>query len=130
MEYTHHIHWIYRRVGPGLGTGDRSGDDGIDRGVLSSNCALVQHILRIVELIGHQGKWLVDELAASNRTVDEPGLERTDDEPALRAGMTVTVSIDTERVRGLPDFVPQGIADLRLPDFLRRALALDKGRRE
>jgi membrane fusion protein (multidrug efflux system) len=57
-------------------------------------------------------------------------LERTDDEPALRAGMTVTVSIDTERVRGLPDFVPQGIADLRLPDFLRRALALDKGRRE
>ena len=56
--------------------------------------------------------------------------ERTDDEPALRAGMTVTVSIDTERVRGLPDFVPQGIADLRLPDFLRRALALDKGRRE
>ncbi len=57
-------------------------------------------------------------------------LERTDDEPVLRAGMTVTVSIDTERVRGLPDFVPEGIAGLRLPGFLRRALALDESRRE
>jgi membrane fusion protein (multidrug efflux system) len=57
-------------------------------------------------------------------------LERTDDEPALRAGMTVTVSIDTERVRGLPDFLPEGIANWRLPDYLRRALALDKGRGE
>ncbi len=57
-------------------------------------------------------------------------LERSDDEPVLRAGMTVTVSIDTERVRGLPDFVPEGIASLRLPGFLRRALALDESRRE
>jgi membrane fusion protein (multidrug efflux system) len=57
-------------------------------------------------------------------------LERVDDEPALRAGMTVTVSIDTEQVRGLPDFVPEAIADWRLPDFLRRALALDKERRK
>ena len=44
--------------------------------------------------------------------------------------MTVTVSIDTERVRGLPDLVPEGIAGLRLPGFLRRALALDESRRE
>ena len=57
-------------------------------------------------------------------------LERSDDEPVLRAGMTVTVSIDTERVRGLPDFVPEGIASSRLPGFLRRALALDESRRE
>jgi len=59
-------------------------------------------------------------------------LERADDEPALRAGMTVTVSIDTEQVRGLPDFVPEAIANWRLPDFVRRALALalDKGRRK
>ena len=57
-------------------------------------------------------------------------LERSDDEPALRAGMTVTVSIDTERVRGLPDFVPEAIANWRLPDYVRRALALDKGGRE
>jgi membrane fusion protein (multidrug efflux system) len=57
-------------------------------------------------------------------------LERSDDDPALRAGMTVTVSIDTEQVRGLPDFVPEAIANWRLPDYVRRALALDKGRRE
>jgi len=44
--------------------------------------------------------------------------------------MTVTVSIDTEQVRGLPDFVPEAIANWRLPDFLRRALALDKERRK
>ena len=56
-------------------------------------------------------------------------LERTGDEPALRAGMTVTVSIDTEQVRGLPDFVPEAIANWRLPEFVRRALALDKDRR-
>ena len=53
-------------------------------------------------------------------------LERTDDEPVLRAGMTVTVSIDTERARGLPDFVPEAVANWRLPDFVRRVLALDK----
>ena len=57
-------------------------------------------------------------------------LERNGEEPALRAGMTVTVSIDTEQVRGLPDFVPEAIASWRLPEFVRRALALDKGRRE
>ena len=57
-------------------------------------------------------------------------LERADDEPALRAGMTVTVNIDTEQVRGLPDFVPEAIANWRLPDFLRRALALNKERRK
>lgn len=57
-------------------------------------------------------------------------LERTADEPALRAGMTVTVRIDTEQVRGLPDFVPEAIANWRLPDYVRRALALDKGGRE
>jgi membrane fusion protein (multidrug efflux system) len=57
-------------------------------------------------------------------------LERSDDEPALRAGMTVMVSIDTERVRGLPDFVPEAIANWHLPDYVRRALALDKGGRE
>ncbi len=56
-------------------------------------------------------------------------LERTGDEPVLRAGMTVTVSIDTEQVRGLPDFVPEAIANWRLPEFVRKALALDKGRR-
>jgi membrane fusion protein (multidrug efflux system) len=55
-------------------------------------------------------------------------LERSDDEPALRAGMTVTVSIDTEQVRGLPDFVVESIAHWRLPDFVRRALALGKER--
>jgi hypothetical protein len=33
-------------------------------------------------------------------------------------------------VRGLPDFLPEGIANWRLPDYLRRALALDKGRGE
>jgi hypothetical protein len=33
-------------------------------------------------------------------------------------------------VRGLPGFVPEGIASLRLPGFLRRALALDESRRE
>ena len=57
-------------------------------------------------------------------------LERADDEPALRAGMTVTVSIDTGQVRGLPGFVPEAIANWRLPDFLRRALALNKERRK
>lgn len=57
-------------------------------------------------------------------------LERSADEPALRAGMTVTVRIDTEQVRGLPDFVPEAIANWRLPDYVRRALALDKGGRE
>ena len=53
-------------------------------------------------------------------------IEHTDDEPVLRAGMTVTASIDTERVRGLPDFVPQAVADWHLPGFVRRALALGK----
>ncbi|TDJ19598.1 MAG: HlyD family secretion protein [Gammaproteobacteria bacterium] len=57
-------------------------------------------------------------------------LERSADEPALRAGMTVTVRIDTEQVRGLPDFVPEAIANWRLPDYVRKALALDKGGRE
>jgi len=50
-------------------------------------------------------------------------IERTDDEPVLRAGMTVTASIDTGRARGLPDVVPDSVADWRLPDFVRRALA-------
>ena len=52
-------------------------------------------------------------------------IERSDDEPVLRAGMTVTVSIDTERNRGLPGFVPDGVADWPLPGFVRRALALE-----
>ena len=51
-------------------------------------------------------------------------IERRDDEPVLRAGMTVTASIDTEQVRGLPDFVPASIANWHLPGFVRRALAL------
>ncbi len=55
-------------------------------------------------------------------------IERSDDEPVLRAGMTVTVSIDTERDRGLPDFVPDSVADWPLPGFVRRALALDERR--
>jgi len=53
-------------------------------------------------------------------------IERTGDEPVLRAGMTVTASIDTERTRGLPDFVPEAVADWHLPGFVRRALARDK----
>ena len=40
--------------------------------------------------------------------------------------MTVTVSIDTGHTRGLTDIVPESIANLRLPDFLRKALALDR----
>lgn len=53
-------------------------------------------------------------------------IERRDHEPVLRAGMTVTVSIDTGKERGLPGFVPDAIAGWRLPDFVRRALALDR----
>lgn len=53
-------------------------------------------------------------------------IERTGDEPVLRAGMTVSVSIDTENVRGFPKFMPEAVANWRLPDFLRRALALGK----
>lgn len=68
------------------------------------------------------GNWVkvVQRLPVSLR------LERTDDEPVLRAGMTATVSIDTERVRGLPKFVPEAFAHWHLPDFVRRALALGK----
>ena len=55
-------------------------------------------------------------------------IERSDDEPVLRAGMTVTVSIDTGKERGLSDILPEGVADWRLPDILRRALALDRSR--
>jgi hypothetical protein len=55
-------------------------------------------------------------------------IEHTGNEPILRAGMTVTVSIDTGKERGLPGFVPDAIADWRLPDFVRRALALDRTR--
>jgi hypothetical protein len=40
--------------------------------------------------------------------------------------MTVTVSIDTGRTRGLPGFVPEAVSNWRLPDFVRRALALGK----
>ena len=53
-------------------------------------------------------------------------IERRDNEPVLRAGMTVTVSIDTGKVRGLPEFVPQSFANWHLPGFVRRALALDR----
>jgi membrane fusion protein (multidrug efflux system) len=53
-------------------------------------------------------------------------IEPSGDDPVLRAGMTVTVSIDTGKTRGLTDIVPEPIANLRLPDFLRRALALDR----
>ena len=55
-------------------------------------------------------------------------IERSDDEPVLRAGMTVTVSIDTGKERGLATLVPEGVASWRLPDFVRRALALDRSR--
>ncbi len=55
-------------------------------------------------------------------------LERSDDQPVLRAGMTVTVSIDTERERGLPDFIPEVVANWRLPEVVRRALALGERR--
>ena len=55
-------------------------------------------------------------------------IERTADEPRLRAGMTVKASIDTEQTRGLPAFVPDAIADWHLPGFARRALARDKSR--
>lgn len=50
-------------------------------------------------------------------------IERSDHEPVLRAGMTVTASIDTGQVRGLPDFLPEAIANWQLPGFVRRALA-------
>lgn len=53
-------------------------------------------------------------------------IEPSGDDPVLRAGMTVTVSIDTGHTRGLTDIVPRPIANLRLPDFLRKALALDR----
>lgn len=68
------------------------------------------------------GNWVkvVQRLPVSLR------LERTDNEPVLRAGMTVTVSIDTEKARGLPKFVPEVVANWHLPDFVRRALALGK----
>jgi membrane fusion protein (multidrug efflux system) len=55
-------------------------------------------------------------------------IERTADEPMLRAGMTVTVSIDTGKERGLPSLVPEAFASWHLPDFVRRALALDRSR--
>jgi len=68
------------------------------------------------------GNWVkvVQRLPVSLR------IERTEDEPVLRAGMTVTVSIDTEKNRGLPKFVPQAVAEWHLPAFVRRALALGK----
>lgn len=53
-------------------------------------------------------------------------IEQSTKAPALRAGMTVTVSIDTGKSRGFPSFVPGAIADWHLPDFVRRALALDR----
>lgn len=53
-------------------------------------------------------------------------IEPSGDDPVLRAGMTVTVSIDTGRRRGLGSLVPDAVAEWRLPDFLRRALALDR----
>ena len=46
----------------------------------------------------------------------------------LRAGMTVTVSIDTGKERGLSALLPESFANWRLPDFVRRALALDGSR--
>ena len=55
-------------------------------------------------------------------------IERTAEEPVLRAGMTVAASIDTEQTRGLPDFVPDAFADWHLPGFVRRALARNKSR--
>ena len=68
------------------------------------------------------GNWVkvVQRLPVSLR------LEHTDDEPVLRAGMTATVSIDTEKARGLPNFVPESVAQWHLPDFVRRALALGR----
>jgi len=53
-------------------------------------------------------------------------IELTGDAPPLRAGMTAKVSIDTEKERGLPGFVPAALAEWRLPDFVRKALALDR----
>jgi len=68
------------------------------------------------------GNWVkvVQRLPVSLR------IERGGGEPVLRAGMTVTASIDTEQVRGLPSFVPKVVSNWRLPGFVRRALALDK----
>ncbi len=53
-------------------------------------------------------------------------IERTEDEPILRAGMTVRVSIDTGKERELASLVPDAFAEWRLPEFVRRALALDR----
>jgi membrane fusion protein (multidrug efflux system) len=50
-------------------------------------------------------------------------IERTVEEPMLRAGMTVMVSIDTGKARGLPSLVPEAFANWGLPEFVRRALA-------
>ena len=50
-------------------------------------------------------------------------IEHSDHEPVLRAGMTVKASIDTEQILGLPDFVPDAIANWHRPGFVRRALA-------
>lgn len=52
-------------------------------------------------------------------------IEQSANGPALRAGMTVMVSIDTGKARGFPDFVPDAVADWHLFDFVRKALALD-----
>lgn len=56
-------------------------------------------------------------------------IEPSGDDPVLRAGMTVTVSIDTGETRGLSDLIPDAVAHWRLPDIVRRVLALDKSPR-
>ena len=56
-------------------------------------------------------------------------IEPSGDDPVLRAGMTVTVSIDTGETRGLSNLVPNAVVHWRLPDIVRRALALDKSPR-
>ena len=68
------------------------------------------------------GNWVkvVQRIPVSLRI--EPG----GDGPPLRAGMTAKVSIDTGSERGLPGFVPDTLANWRLPDFVRKALALDR----
>lgn len=53
-------------------------------------------------------------------------IEPNGDDPVLRAGMTATVSIDTGRHRGLDALVPDAVAEWQLPDFVRRAFALDR----
>lgn len=55
-------------------------------------------------------------------------LEHAEDAPTLRAGMTAEVSIDIERERELPTFARTIVEYLTLPEFLRKAFAVDQTR--